>query len=51
MYETNTGRVIKELRKTANTERIASRILKKLNQTEFQEMALKLEISSSKKKN
>ena len=40
---------IKELKKTARLERIASEHLKRLNQPDTQEMASKLERSSSEK--
>lgn len=52
MSETNAINMrsrIKELKKTAHMERTASKHLRKLNQTEAQEMAFKLERSSLKK--
>lgn len=49
MTKINSEDRIKELKKIANIERIASKYLKKLNQIEAQEMASKLEKSSLEK--
>jgi hypothetical protein len=49
MSATDTAKKIKELKKTAHMERIASEYLKKLGYMETQEMALKLENSSLEK--